>query len=365
MALLTCFSGPPTYRGAQTTRDVYSGKLQEHHIDDRARAVLKLVKHAKASGIPFGAKESLIDNDQTRGLLRKAAANSIVLLKNDKDVLPIKKASKIAVIGSNARVTVASGGGSASMLSSYTVTPLEGITAAAKEIGAEVEYSIGSASYLYLPAATKLLSHPSGKKGEKGTDVAQIDFWLQEPCSDFKSTDKAGVKISAKPDYATGTNTGNAFMMDGIPQNIGQNEPYLRYTADFTPDQSGDWTFALGSAGSSNLFVDGKPVIDNSTKWEPGEMWFNMGSKERTGVVQGLEAGKKYPVEIRCWFRKDLRGSPFKTAGAIRLGALPVIDDAQAIADAVKVAQQADTTIVVVGLNEDFESEGYDRKHME
>jgi beta-glucosidase len=42
-----------------------------------------------------------------------------------------------------------------------------------------------------------------------------------------------------------------------------------------------------------------------------------------------------------------------------------VVEPAQAIADAVKIAQQADTTIVVVGLNEDFESEGYDRKHME
>ena len=91
-------SGPPVYRGAQTARDVFSGKLQEHHIDDRARQVLKLVKRAMDSGIPFGAQESLIDNDQTRALLRKAAANAVVLLKNDKQVLPIKQAQKIAVI---------------------------------------------------------------------------------------------------------------------------------------------------------------------------------------------------------------------------------------------------------------------------
>ena len=339
--------------------------MQEHHIDDRVRQVLKLVKRAIDSGIPFGAEESLIDNDQTRALLRKAAANAIVLLKNDKQILPIKQAQKIAVIGSNARVAVASGGGSAAMLSSYTVSPLEGITTAAKEIGAEVDFAIGSASYLYLPAVTKLLSHPSGKGGPKGTDVAQMEFWLEEPSSDFKSSDKAGVKISAKPDHAVGTNTANAFMMDGLPATIAKGEPYIRYTSNFSPDQSGDWTFALGSMGESNLYIDGKLVVENSSSWQPGEMWFNMGSVERRGVVQGLEAGKQYSLEVRCWFKKDLRGSPFKSAGAIRIGALPVVDDAQAIADAVKIAQQADTTIVVVGLNEDFESEGYDRKHME
>jgi beta-glucosidase len=306
----------------------------------------------------------LIDNDQTRALLRKAAANAIVLLKNDKQVLPIKQAKKIAVIGCNARVAVASGGGSASMLSSYTVTPLEGITTAAKEIGAEVDYTIGSASYLYLPAATKLLSHPSGSARAKGSDIAQMDFWLQEPSSDFKSSDKVGVKISTKPDYSVPTNTANAFMMDGVPTEIAKGEPFIRYTSNFKPDQSGDWEFALGSMGESNLYVDGKLVIDNSSNWQPGEMWFNMGSVERRGIVNGLEAGKQYSLELR-WYRKDLRGSPFKSAGAIRIGALPVVDDAQAIADAVKIAQEADTTIVVVGLNEDFESEGYDRKHME
>jgi beta-glucosidase len=333
-----------------------------HHIDARAREVLKLVRRAKQSGIPFDAKESLVDNDETRALLRKASANSVVLLKNEKSVLPIKSAKKIAVIGSNARVAVASGGGSASMLSSYTVTPLEGITSAAKELGAEVDYAIGSASYMYLPAATNLLSHPDGKRDK---EVAQMDFWLQEPSSDFTTAEKASVKISTKPDYSVGANTANAFMMDGIPRNIGASKPFIRYRANFSPDQDGDWQFALGSVGSANLYVNGKHVVDNDSKWEAGEMWFNMGSKQRIGIVKDLKMGQQYSVEVRCWHRESALASPFQTAGAIRIGALPVVEDAQAIADAVKIAQQADTTIVVVGLNEDWESEGYDRKHME
>lgn len=317
------------------------------------------------SGIPFGMEEEYIDNDETRGLLRRASANAVVLLKNDNGILPIKKARNIAVIGANARVTVASGGGSAAMRSTFTVSPLEGITAAANEIGARVDYAIGSASYRYLPAATKLLSHPSGNGSTERSGIALIEFWLQEPSSDFKTTHKAGVEILAKPDFAIAANSANCFMMDGIPDRIGQGEPFIRFTANFNPDQSGDWRFALASAGESNLYVDGKLVVNNSTQWVAGDMWFGMGSEERTGAVNGLEMGKQYSIEVRCWFRKDLRGSPFKTAGAIRVGALPVIEDVQAISDAVKIAEAADTTIVVVGLNEDFESEGYDRTEME
>lgn len=49
-------------------------------------------------------------------------------------------------------------------------------------------------------------------------------------------------------------------------------------------------------------------------------------------------------------------------AGAgLRLGGAPVIDPDQEIAQAVKLASEADVAIVVVGLNSDWETEGYDR----
>ncbi|KAJ9113731.1 hypothetical protein QFC20_001756 [Naganishia adeliensis] len=335
--------GPPVFRGAQVLRQLQAGKLFMWEIDERVRKVLEIVKYAKQSGIPFGIEEKMIDTDETRALLRKAAANAIVLLKNEKNILPIKEAKKIAVIGSNARVAVPSGGGSASMLTAYTVTPLEGITAAAKEIGAEVEYSTGSASYLYMPSIAKMLSHPSGKSD---TGIAQVDFWKSEPAKDFTRKD-AGVKISQKADYSS------------------TSKPYVRYISTFTPDTSGTWKFGLGSIGAADLYVAGRLAVNNSTNWVAGELYFNSGSVEQTGTVDNLEAGKAYDIEVRSWYQEDVRGSPFQTAGAFRFGAMPVIEDERAIADAVVVAKNADLAIVVVGLNEDFESEGYDRKHME
>jgi beta-glucosidase len=216
--------GPPVFRGAQVLRQLQAGKLFMWEIDERVRKVLGIVKYAKQSGIPFGVEESKVDNAETRALLRKAAAAAVVLLKNDKQILPIKEAKKIAVIGSNARVAVPSGGGSASMLTAYTVTPLEGITSAAKDIGAEVEYSIGSASYLYMPSISKMLSHPSGKS-EAG--FAQVDFWKSEPAKDFKSK-TPGVKVSSKPDHSVPTGSCNCFMMDGVPNDIAVSQPYVR-----------------------------------------------------------------------------------------------------------------------------------------
>ena len=111
--------------------------------------------------------------------------------------------------------------------------------------------------------------------------------------------------------------------------------------------------------------MDGKLLVNNSSDWTPGELYFGAGSTEKTGTIDNLQAGKTYDVEIRSWYQEDVRGSPFQVAGAFRFGAFPVVEDERAIADAVIVAKSADVAIVVVGLNEDFESEGYDRKHMD
>ncbi len=193
--------------------------------------VLGLVKYAIASGIPFGKKETFVITPELRALLRKAAQNAVVLLKNDRSVLPIQKdVKKIAVIGSNARVAVTSGGGSASLLSSYTVSPLEGIESAAKELGAEVDFSIGSASYLFLPPATKLCSMPEGTKGGE-KDVGFLEFWIGQPPADWDE-EKAGIQAPAEPTYVTPANSMNAFFMDGLPAHVSAGAPYIRVSID-------------------------------------------------------------------------------------------------------------------------------------
>ena len=82
--------------------------------------------------------------------MTKVANQSIVLLKNEGDILPLKPKEqglkKIAIVGGNAKATVLSGGGSAALKPSFFVSPYEGIVAALGKIDQNVEitYSEGS-----------------------------------------------------------------------------------------------------------------------------------------------------------------------------------------------------------------------------
>lgn len=78
-------------------------------------------------------------------IMRRLASESIVLLKNEGGVLPIrpKEVKKIAIVGGNAKSVVISGGGSASLKPSYFTTPYDGIVKALPE-GIEVTYTEGA-----------------------------------------------------------------------------------------------------------------------------------------------------------------------------------------------------------------------------
>lgn len=90
-------------------------------------------------------EERTHEKDEDAALLRKAAAESIVLLKNDNAVLPIDKTKvkKVAIVGGNAKAVVLSGGGSAALKPSYFVSPHDGIVnALGKDV--EVTYTEGA-----------------------------------------------------------------------------------------------------------------------------------------------------------------------------------------------------------------------------
>jgi beta-glucosidase len=77
--------------------------------------------------------------------MEQVASQSIVLLKNDAGLLPLKPAQlkKVAIVGPNAKAIILSGGGSAALKPSYFVSPYEGITKALPK-NVEVTYSEGA-----------------------------------------------------------------------------------------------------------------------------------------------------------------------------------------------------------------------------
>ena len=126
-----------------------------------------------------------------------------------------------------------------------------------------------------------------------------------------------------------------------------------------------DFEFGLMSAGRAKLFIDDALVIDNWTKQTRGQGFFNCGSTEERGVVT-LKAGVQHKVFIEfCNVRAPADEDPVEALmdanGGVRLGGAEVQHPDELMASAVKLAEEADAVIAVVGLNADWETEGYDR----
>jgi beta-glucosidase len=112
--------------------------------------------------------------------------------------------------------------------------------------------------------------------------------------------------------------------------------------------------------------VDGELVIDNWTRQRRGDYFFGFGSVEERGVYH-LQADKSYEVCVEfCNVCAPADGDENETVldstPGVRLGGAEVQNSDDLMNEAVEVAKEADVVIAVVGLNADFETEGYDRK---
>ncbi len=95
---------------------VKNGELSEEVLDKACERILRIVERYtenRAEGTEF-------DYDAHHSLARKIAEEGIVLLKNEDNILPVKKEEKLAVIGAFAKVPRYQGGGS-SHINSYKV----------------------------------------------------------------------------------------------------------------------------------------------------------------------------------------------------------------------------------------------------
>ncbi|MEY2425259.1 MAG: beta-glucosidase, partial [Actinomycetota bacterium] len=129
--------GPPVHRGDLLIKAVEAGEVSEATLNERVRRVLQLNERTGVlDGEAPDTTVEVYDDDPARiELLRRVASRAIVLLRNENSVLPLKKKKleKVAVIGPLAATASTQGGGSAGVLSPYTVSPLEGLQAALGE----------------------------------------------------------------------------------------------------------------------------------------------------------------------------------------------------------------------------------------
>ncbi len=119
---------------------ILAGEFSEEGLDEKVRRVLRLTfRTAMNMDKPFGS----MCTQEHLDVARKVAQEGIVLLKNEGDVLPVRKAGKISVVGENAYKKMCIGGGSSMLKPIYEMSPLEGILERAARDGMEVVYSRG------------------------------------------------------------------------------------------------------------------------------------------------------------------------------------------------------------------------------
>ncbi len=107
---------------------VEKGEISEGLIDEKVKNILRLMDRLHM--LPGEHRQSgSYNTPEHQKTLLKAAEESIVLLKNENHILPLKpeRIRKLLVVGDNANRAHSGGGGSAEIKALYEITPLLGI----------------------------------------------------------------------------------------------------------------------------------------------------------------------------------------------------------------------------------------------
>lgn len=126
----------------QVVAAVEAGELEEPVLDARVRAVLALVD----KGMGVLELDESFDADEHHRLARAAAAESVVLLKNENSILPLSREGRVAVIGEFARTPRFQGAGSSQVNPTKVENALDELTAAFGEVSFAAGYGIGETS---------------------------------------------------------------------------------------------------------------------------------------------------------------------------------------------------------------------------
>lgn len=114
------------YLGNAYYNMVKNGEIPMSVVDDKCARMLRLLFRTEMAP---GRGHGFQNNEEHIATARRIAQGGIVLLKNDKQLLPIdaKKYKKILVVGDNATRSLCAGGGSSELKPRDEVSPLRGI----------------------------------------------------------------------------------------------------------------------------------------------------------------------------------------------------------------------------------------------
>ncbi|MBQ7460651.1 MAG: glycoside hydrolase family 3 C-terminal domain-containing protein [Bacteroidaceae bacterium] len=122
----------------QYQKAIVEGKYTTKELDEKVRRVLRLFfRTTMNKQKPYG----FLCSEEHYEVARKVAAEGIVLLQNEGNILPIKpQGKKILVVGENAIKMMTVGGGSSSLKAQHEISPLQGLQ---MRLGASLDFARG------------------------------------------------------------------------------------------------------------------------------------------------------------------------------------------------------------------------------
>jgi beta-glucosidase len=317
---------------ASLVKAVKDGLIKESEIDTALRRLMiarfRLGMFDPPEMVPF-TRIPYSENDSPahRELSLKAARESIVLLKNEQNALPLKKDMKtIAVIGPNADapdVLLGNYNGQPSK----SVTPLEGIKAKVSP-STKVLYSAGmyptgiSVEPVAVSALTTGDNSSAGLKGEY-----------------FNNRELKGEPAVVRTDEQVNFNWGST----SPDKRVVEDNFSVRWTGKLAPPESGKYTLGVSGNGGVRLYLDGKLFLEEL-------------QNRRTRTVTkeiNLEAG--HALDVRLEYFENANHY-----AAARLVWSPPSAERLLREDALTKARQADVVVMVMGITPSVEGEEMD-----
>ena len=315
---------------------VHQGLIQESDIDAALRRLLrarfKLGMFDPPSSFPYGRiAMSEVNSAEHRQLSLRAARESMVLLKNQDQFLPLKAGiTRIAVVGPTAEL-VQSLQGNYNGPPPAPVYPIEGIEKRFRS--AKVAFAQGATLVegFAMPIEHTAL-HPAGASSEGLTGEY------------FSSPDLSGTPVLTRTDRSINFNWDKVVPVKGLRR----NNYSVRWSGTFTPPRPGEYKlgvrvnycYACENAEGFRLYLDGKLLVGSGGGT----------TGERGAVVEA-------PVTFR-----DAQPHPIRLEYLHGTGSAGIDLTWQAPAavlrnEAVEAAQQSDVTIAFVGLSPSLEGE--------
>jgi beta-glucosidase len=323
---------------------VQDGEVEESVLDDKVLRLLRLADRVGALGEGEVEQKAVeAPPEQARASIRELAARGFVLLRNENSLLPLDQGvTKVAVIGENATFPAVQGGGSSHVSPPHVVTPLDGVRRALPN--AEVHYQRGVRHRRLLdPIPPELVLDPQGDGS--GLRVEYLGDEGQVLDTELRGTERLTWQLGAMPE-----GTRKLRMSGRLTAEVGEHVFGVNGTGNFRVEVSGREVLSADVKSSSE--VD-DPLGDMLA---PPEQRFNV-----VLVESDLdEAGR---------VRLSVEFTPVKVDAdliCVGLGHRPERwDDATELEAALRAARDCDVAVVVVGTNDEVETEGRDRNSLD